>query len=203
MLLVVAALASGLLRQGQSASAKQPFGLNELPLELNGYRGRALEPSKSVFGYLNPDEMIERIYVDPDEAYVVKLSIVFARGWRALHSPRACYKNQGWAVIEDSTLAIALGNGSERSARATRLVMTRSGVRIVAVYVFVTGQATTGNWLLHSMRMALSGETHGGALIVGVTASSSPASDAEATEAVARLVLEATRFMQGKWTRAG
>jgi len=196
VLLGAATLLGGSLRRGQSHLTPAAFGLDALPLQIGGFRGREQPLNESAFGYLEADEMIERVYVNPEETGTVKLSVVFARGWRALHSQRACLTNQGWTVIEDGSLDVPT---DDEPLHATRLVLERSGVRIVVVYMFVTGEATTGSWFHHSVRMALGGSRRGGALLSAVAPSESPTTDREATETAEGIVREATDFMQARW----
>jgi EpsI family protein len=203
VLLVLTGLLSGAVRRGRADVGGDALGLDDLPLQLAGFRGRVLPPDQSVFAYLGADEMIDRIYVNPEETNTVQLSIVYSRGWRALHSPRDCYKNQGWALIEDDACEIALGDGGGDSVHAKRLVMDKPGLRFVAVYTFATDRATTGSWFLHSARMALGGTGKGGALISAVAPSGSSATDPQATLAAEGVVREATRFMRQKWEGAG
>jgi len=200
VLLATAALLSGSVRRSRSHTPQASFGLAKMPLELSGFRGRVLPSDESVFAYLGADEMIDRLYVDPEEKHTVKLSVVFARGWRALHSPRSCYKNQGWAVVEDTPDEMAPAEGKTDPIHATRLVMSKpDGSRFVAVYTFATGPATTGSWFLHSARMAFGGAKRGGALIAVVAPSSTAESDPAATAAAEGLVRQALGFMQGRW----
>jgi len=196
VLLGAATVLGGSLRRGQLHATPAAFGLEAMPLQLGGFRGREQPLKESAWEYLEADEMIERVYVNPEETRTVKLSVVFARGWRALHSQRACLTNQGWTVIEDGSLAIPTGG---EPLHATRLVLERSGVRIVVVYMFVTGEATTGSWFHHSVRMALGGSRRGGALLSAVAPSESPATDHEAPKTAQGIIREATQFMQTKW----
>jgi EpsI family protein len=197
-LLGLATLAAGAIRRARPDSGGAGFGLEALPLQVGGYRGRALQTPENAYDYLEADEMIERVYVNPEETNTVKLTIVFARGWRALHSQRACLTNQGWAVIDDGAAEIPAGDGTG-TLHATRLLLERSGSRIVVIYLFVTGKATTGSWFLHSARMALGGGRQGGALLVAVAPTESAATDAAAERAAAGIIVEATRFMQERW----
>ncbi len=71
-----------------------------MPLQFGDFRGRELPTDKSVFAYLGADEMIDRLYMDETTHRGVTLSVVFARGWRALHSTEQCLRNQGWRLIK-------------------------------------------------------------------------------------------------------
>lgn len=197
LLLAATTVAAGALRRARPSAAGEGFGLHELPLQIGGFRGRALEAPEDAYTYLEADEMLERIYVAPDETSTVKLTIVFARGWRALHSQRACLTNQGWTVIEDDALEIPADDG--RTGHATRLLLARGESRIAVVYMFVTGHATTGSWFLHSARMALGGGRRGGALLVAVAPTESSATDPAAFAAAEGITREATRSLQRKW----
>jgi len=197
LLLALTTAAAGAIRRARPTAAGVRFGLDALPLEAGGYRGRALAAPENVYQYLEADEMLARVYVNPEETNTVKLTIVFARGWRALHSQRACLTNQGWTVIEDGALDIPQEDG--RSLHATRLLLERSGSRIVVLYMFVTGESTTGSWFLHSARMALGGSRRGGALLVAVAPTDSPEADSAAQDSAEGILREAARFMQHKW----
>jgi len=203
VLLALGAVVVVSIRHGRSEAPRRVFGLADLPFTLAGFQGRELPSDESVFAYLGADEMIDRLYVDPEQTQDVKLSIVFARGWRALHSPRACYKNQGWAVIEDTAYDIPTGGGEGSEIHGARLVMEKSDLRIVAIYTFATGEATTGSWFLHSARMAFGGTGRGGALIAAVATSPGATGDSSASLAAEGIVREATQFMRERWERAG
>ncbi|HJN14603.1 MAG TPA: exosortase-associated EpsI family protein [Armatimonadota bacterium] len=78
--------------------------LSQIPLKLAGFQGFEEEPNASVFAYLGADQMLERYYVNAEKNQRVELSVVYARGWRALHSPRECFKNQGWSPVGEGDL---------------------------------------------------------------------------------------------------
>jgi len=189
--LALGAAAGFSLRNGRLSSAAAAIGLEKLPLALVGYRGRELPSDDSVFAYLGADEMIDRVYLSEEGQHAVKLSVVFARGWRALHSPRDCFKNQGWSPIEDRQCDIPATDGAQRPIHGSLLIMSKQDARMAAVYTFSTGTATTGSWLLHSLRMAVGQGPRGGMLIVAVAGSAGPEQDDDAAEAATE-VLQAT-----------
>jgi len=197
VLLAATTVAAGAIRRARPHAGGAEFGLEDLPLQVGGFRGRALAAPENAYDYLEADEILARVYVNPEETNTVKLTIVFARGWRALHSQRACLTNQGWTVIEDEALEIPAREG--RTYNATRLLLERDGSRIAVVYLFVTGKATTGSWFLHSARMALGGGRRGGALLVAVAPTPSAAGDADAEASAEGIAREAVQFLQQKW----
>lgn len=186
--LALGAAAGFSLRASRPELPTTGIGLRSLPLNVGRFQGRELPADESVFAYLGADEMIDRVYVDEEAEQATKVSVVFARGWRALHSPRACFKNQGWAVIEDRPLDIAVPGEAQRTIHGGLLIMGKQDSRMATVYTFVAGRATTGNWSLHSLRMAVGLGPTGGALIVAVTGSDGPEHDDEAAEAATALV---------------
>jgi EpsI family protein len=188
MVLAFGAAAGLSLRNSRPTAPPGAIDLTRLPLAVGDFEGRELPPDDSVFAYLGADEMIDRVYVDEEAQQAVKLSVVFARGWRALHSPRDCFKNQGWSVIEDRPLQTAASGGLAQPIYGNLLIMSKQGQRMATVYTFTTAGATTGDWLRHSFRMAVGQGTHGGALVVAVAGSSGPEQDDAAAKAATTLV---------------
>jgi hypothetical protein len=193
--------AFGIQRAHRSAEGEL-FGLGDLPLDLGAFHGHDVPSDESVFAVLGADEMLDRVYVSPEEDYAVRLSVVFARGWRALHSPRDCFRYQGWALIRNKPYRIPAGPSGRDSIHASLLIMAKSGTRIVTVYTFTTGRSTTGRWLHHSARMAAGGSLRGGALVVAVVPSVSSDTDARAAAAAESVVRLATEHLWAKWDRA-
>ena len=189
-LLALGAAAAFSLRSSRPALRSAEVGLRGLPLTVGRFEGRELPPDESVFAYLGADEMVDRVYVDEESEQAVKVSVVFARGWRALHSPRACFKNQGWSVIEDEPIDIPVSGQAQTPIRGSLLIMQKGNSRMATVYTFVAGTATTGSWFFHSLRMAVGQGPSGGALIAAVAGSTGPDQDDEAAQAAASLVAE-------------
>lgn len=186
--LALGAAAGVSLRSSRPPPPSSEIGLRSLPLSVGRFQGRELPADDSVFAYLGADEMIDRVYVDQDAEQAAKVSVVFARGWRALHSPRACFTNQGWSVIEDRPVDIPVPAEPHEAVHGNLLVMSKQGSRMVTVYTFAAGTATTGDWLLHSLRMAVGRGPAGGALIVAVAAAADAGQDDAAAEAATVLV---------------
>jgi EpsI family protein len=176
------------LQASRPALPPSGVGLRNLPLTVGQFRGRELPPDESVFAYLGADEMVDRVYVDDEAEQAVKVSVVFARGWRALHSPRACFKNQGWSVIDDKPIDIPVSGQAQEPIHGSLLIMQKGDSRMATAYTFVAGAATTGSWFLHSLRMAVGRGPSGGALIAAVAGSGGPDQDDDAAEAAASLV---------------
>lgn len=198
--LAILALGAGAgwrLRANRPLGAPPPIGLAQMPLDFGGFHGRELPTDKSIFAYLGADEMVDRLYVDQADQRSVKLSIVYARGWRALHSPQACFKNQGWRLIQRGPVDLDSAGG--QPIHAAQMIMDTSDERIVTVYTFATSSATTGSWVRHSFRMAVAQGARGGALIVAVSPSPSAAGDEASRRAAAQVAQEAHTFLMKKW----
>ncbi len=186
--LALGAAAGFSLRTSQPPVQPSGIGLRSLPLDVGQFQGRELPPDESVFAYLGADEMIDRVYVNEEAEQAVKVSVIFARGWRALHSPRSCFKNQGWSVIEDQPIDIPTPGQAEKKIHGNLMIMSKQGSRMATAYTFVAGTATTGNWFLHSLRMAVGQGPRGGALIVAVGGTAGAEQDDAAAEAATALV---------------
>ena len=189
------------LRYGRAGGEAVDLDLKALPLDLAGFEGQELPPDDSVFAYLGADQMIDRVYVSQDGDVAVKLTIVFAHGWRALHSPRECYRNQGWGIVEEGHIDISAASGGSYSG--TLLVMRKPERRIATVYTFVTGPKSTGSWLRHSLRMAAQGQGRGGALIAAISPTAEGEMEQEATDAARLLVGEAATYLKNASEGAG
>ncbi len=189
-LLAMGATAAFSLQASRPALPASGVGLRSLPLTVGQFKGRELPPDESVFAYLGADEMVDRVYVDEEAEQAVKVSVVFARGWRALHSPRACFKNQGWSVIEDRPIDMPVSGQAEKPIHGSLLIMQKGNSRMATAYTFVAGTATTGSWFLHSLRMAVGRGPKGGALIAAVAGSAGSEQDDDAAQAAVSLVAE-------------
>jgi hypothetical protein len=168
-----------------------------MPLAFGDFQGRELPTDKSVFAYLGADEMIDRLYIDQTTERGVSLSVVFARGWRALHSPQHCLKNQGWRLLRSAPVDLPSADG--HAIHAGSMVMDTASARIAVVYTFTTSTATTASWLRHSFRMATGQGGKGGALIVAIASSPGPREDDATLGSVAAVVQEAHNYLIKNW----
>ncbi len=77
--------------------------------------------------------------------------------------------------------------------------MDTASERIAVVYTFTTSKATTASWLQHSLRMAAGRGGKGGALIVGIARSPSPAEDDATIGSISAVVEEAHGYLMNIW----
>jgi Protein of unknown function (DUF3485) len=199
LLLALGASGSWFVRLHRPAPGPASIGLARLPLRLADFHGRELPTDKSVFAYLGADEMVDRLYIDDVTDRAVSLSVVFARGWRALHSPQHCFKNQGWRLISNATVDMPSGAPGGKPIDAGILVMDTARARIAVAYTFATQRATTASWTTHSFRMAIGQGQSGGALIVAVSPSSSAKEDGAAVNSASTILREAHRYLVANW----
>jgi len=197
VILALGAGGSWYVREHRPSPPPAKIGLAKMPLAFGDFQGRELPTDKSVFAYLGADEMIDRLYIDQTTHRSVTLSVVFARGWRALHSPQHCLKNQGWRLLENVKLDLPSADG--QAIHAGSMVMDTASERIAVVYTFTTSSATTASWLRHSLRMAVGQGGKGGALIVAIAPSPSPKEDDATLGSAAAVVQEAHNYLVRNW----
>lgn len=70
------------------------YKINDVfPYELNQWKGKDIEPDKSVYTMIDPEELLFRTYEYNDEK--IHLSIVLTNRRDHIHDPQVCYRGQG------------------------------------------------------------------------------------------------------------
>lgn len=85
--------------------------VEELPVDIDIWKGYKLEVKQGVIDALNPDMIMERVYYAPDVPRPVWLLIIRAQNRSAFHDPKVCYRGAGWSVVDEQQCEITL-NGS-------------------------------------------------------------------------------------------
>ena len=82
--------------------------LENLPMEINGYRGVEDSFPQSVYEELNADKHVYRHYILPDGRRI-DLYIGYygtAKGGRTGHNPYACLPGAGWGLVQSHEVAL-------------------------------------------------------------------------------------------------
>lgn len=64
------------------------------PKEFYGWKSKDIKVDKSVFKFLRPEEILSRIYTDPQTGKTIYLSIVMTDKRANIHDPNVCYRMQ-------------------------------------------------------------------------------------------------------------
>ena len=120
-------------------------GLDSFPMEINGYRATDLPLDEEVNKILHADETMNREYRRPDGTSLV----IHASAWDrpetvasvAPHSPRVCYTNAGWKIIDERTQVITTAAGK---LPLMLLLLGRDEDRCVVCYWYQMGKSTFG-----------------------------------------------------------
>lgn len=117
--------------------------LEDLPMEIAGYRGTEDAFSESVYRELNADKHVYRHYLSGDGSQL-DLYIGYygtAKGGRTGHNPYACLPGAGWAIVDSRKVGIR--QTSQSSDVEVNYVQARkNGVNTVMVHWYQTAGMT-------------------------------------------------------------
>lgn len=117
-------------------------GLENLPVELAGYRGTDDHYPESVMAELKTDVSLYRHYLaasgPPLDLYIGYYGT--AKGGRTGHNPYACLPGAGWAIVETRTVNIPHSGGGGDSVNY--VLARREGVNTVLLHWYQTGGST-------------------------------------------------------------
>lgn len=141
--------------------------LRELPRRIEGWRGEPIPLDEAVESMLRADANVQRIYRHPLGA-VVWLYVGYYgtdRGGTPEHTPRHCYRANGWEMSESRTVVA----DAERGLRANEAVVRRDDRARLVHYWFrshrSTARLSTLRLRLDQVVERLSGGRADGALV--------------------------------------
>lgn len=117
--------------------------IENLPMELAGYRGTEDAFPASVYRELNADKHLYRHYQAGDGSRL-DLYIGYygtAKGGRTGHNPYACLPGAGWAIVDAREMGIRKPTGSSE-AKVNYVRASRDGVNTVMVHWYQTAGTT-------------------------------------------------------------
>jgi len=115
--------------------------LTDLPLEMNGWKGRPLPLESGVERMLNADVNLQRAYTAAGSREVVWMYVGYygtGRGGRPEHTPSQCYPSGGWSIVSEDTATI----DPDREFRTNEWVVTRRGERRLVHFWYQSAQRT-------------------------------------------------------------
>jgi EpsI family protein len=138
------------------SSAAAPPNFNAaIPLALGDWVGRDAPPlDPDVLRVLAADDYVHRYYGPrvpnhgertADSGSRVEMDIAYyaqPQAGAAMHSPLSCLPGNGWQVIESTTMAVPLAQGS---VDVRRLLVARGADRVAMTYWFQNRGAIVGN----------------------------------------------------------
>lgn len=138
---------------------------SKMPATVGAFKSEVLPVAQTVYDYLQPAAMEERVYQSPDRQ--VLMSVIYGTDWRSIHAPTGCYPAQGWQILENHELRIPAPAGCPHPGpiNARQLLATKDGNEEMALFVYARPGATTADWTMHVTRM-ISGKIGAGGLIL-------------------------------------
>ncbi len=115
----------------------------ELPLEIEGWRGKALPVERQVKDILETEEVTACRYVNGAGDAVLVNIVYYPDGGVALHLPESCLSGQGSLITERSREDIP---GARPFSAVRLLTRTDAGDQVV-IYYFQAGKRKTGSYL--------------------------------------------------------
>lgn len=175
--------------------------LSTLPMQIDGWKGRAIPVEETVESILEADFNLQRSYVSPDRDALVWLYIGYygtRRGGRPEHTPAECYPSAGWTIVSEADVTL----DPERSLRANEYVVAREADRRL-VHFWYRSHRSTGmlgalEKSLDRLRGRLSEGRADGAL-VRVSTPAPPGRDGEARERLRAFARRLDRLLDEHW----
>lgn len=175
--------------------------LSTLPMQIDGWKGRAIPVEETVENMLEADFNLQRSYWSPDRDEIVWLYIGYygtTRGGRPEHTPAECYPSAGWRIVSETDITL----DPERSLRANEYVVAREGERRLVHFWYrsyrSTGMLGTLAQSLDRLRGRLSDGRADGAL-VRVSTPARPGEEAAARERLRAFGGRLDRLLDDHW----
>ena len=140
--MLVALLAVGFISQRPKPVVVRT-NLENLPMEIAGYRGTEDAFPESVYRELNADKNVYRHYRSGDGSQL-DLYIGYygtAKGGRTGHNPYACLPGAGWAIVDSRKVRIRQPSQSS-DVEVNYVQARRNGVNTVMVHWYQTAGTT-------------------------------------------------------------
>lgn len=98
-----------------------PPKINQLiPTEFSNWKSKDIKIDKAVFKFLDPDELLSRVYTDSKTGKKIFLSIVLTDKRARIHDPNICYRMQNIEMDSEKTVNIT-------SEHLAKLVLGKKG----------------------------------------------------------------------------
>lgn len=147
LLLLAGAGGANLLWARRAPQVRYDVSFRDVPGQVAGMSARLVPVDQQTFAYLGADVMQELEY--KGEGRAARLSLVYGRDWRAVHSPLSCLPQQGWQVAEKRLVDVAAPPGIPHAGplRGQLLLARRADQQLMVLYVFAHRGGTVGDWV--------------------------------------------------------
>jgi len=162
-LMLAAAIWVHALWAGRASTVQYQVSFAAVPLQIGELTGQRVPVEKRIFDYLGADAMDEIEYRNA-AGRRVRLSLIYGKDWRAIHSPLSCYPQQGWLVDEKREVTVAAPPGCPHPGplRAQMLLVHQGERQQIALYVFAHQGGTTADWVAQGWAVSRSPRGTGG-----------------------------------------
>jgi len=128
-----------------SSSVPIPRGtLGQLPMEIDGWKGRDVPISDDIIRATDCDDFVNRAYARPEKRQNVGLWVAYGVKFRDLmpHRPEVCYTGNGWTLDEIRELKLAAADSTAIPCRLLRFTRGALGGERITVlnYYLIDGQ---------------------------------------------------------------
>lgn len=126
--------------------------LSELPLEINGWRGRVSYLDAAVLNSLRVSDYLERVYVRDGLPVSVYIGYYASQGEGAqIHSPKHCLPGSGWLKLGEEVRTIALGE--RQNIRFVEATYQKEGGKDLFLYWYKMKDVCLTNEYLLKLQM--------------------------------------------------
>lgn len=143
IVILLAALGAAWGRYQEGAPVPQADFLRGMSLPFRGWATSDAPLSAGDRALLQPDTALVRRYQSRGGASA-ELAVVAGHRKRTVHTPSYCMLGGGWEVLTQRPTTIPL---PRQAARATRMLMTKDGHRMLVTYFFTDGDYTAASLL--------------------------------------------------------
>jgi EpsI family protein len=144
-LLLLTSLAANYLHWSDS-SYQGPVRLEEIPKSIGPWSGEDKFFRDDLYPELGADATLLRLYSHVDAPRAVWFYLGYTRNIRDYnmgpHSPKVCYPAQGWKIVRETVVPVAVGNGSPRTIHINEMAIKNGRQRRLVYYWFQSRDKT-------------------------------------------------------------
>jgi hypothetical protein len=165
VLLLAGAAYANLLWARRAPEVHFDVSFRDLPRQVGDMTGAPVPVEKRIFDYLGADAMDELEYTTGQRS--VRVSLVYGRDWRAVHSPLSCLPQQGYQVQRKQMvdLPAPLGTPHPGPLHGQQILGRRGTDGLLVLYVFAHEGGTTGDWVKQGWAVSETPRGSGGLMI--------------------------------------
>jgi len=113
--------------------------VQDIPMEIDGWRGKEIELPEFALNLLRPNVIVHRNYVDLESGHEARLTFVHAKDARYLidHYPPSCYPSFGWTYLKPQSTLSMQWETSYDSVPGAEFAFVSSGRRKTSPEIYV------------------------------------------------------------------